>query len=158
MAVTRDEVSRDLAVDSAQSTTCPACAGCKDPGHSLCDPCTHRLPSTLRQGLCRGLQDDYVGALVDALNFLQADAFPRPAGDERTAMTPAMKAYLDKFVARQCAKRVAAATLRMNRRFNTQVPKSLRKYREAIAAEYDRLTERLDRDSRKLPFGVKRGK
>jgi hypothetical protein len=63
---------------SLRSTCCPACAGVKEQGKSLCTACYARLPEFAAADLRAAVDDGYEGLLLRALRTLGVRTFRLP--------------------------------------------------------------------------------
>jgi hypothetical protein len=73
--ITATDITRDMAIDSLYSQTCPACGGRKGEEKSLCYRDFCRLPAKIKADLYKFVGHGYEEALAAALTFLKADKF-----------------------------------------------------------------------------------
>lgn len=76
--IKREELTYENLVRSLRSTTCPACAGPKKTRMSVCLGCWRSLPKPLRNPLYNLIGEGYEAAMLEALNFLDAEKFHLP--------------------------------------------------------------------------------
>ena len=74
--------------ESLRRTKCPCCGGVKKPMQTFCSRDYYRLPPVLRQALYSRIGSGYAEAVVEALNFLEAEEFISPAPEVKDGPAP----------------------------------------------------------------------
>jgi hypothetical protein len=76
--ITREQLPTQILVDSLYSKVCPACGDRKGAEKSLCYSCYGALPPNFKRALYNRVGHGYAEAMLEALNFLEAEKVHMP--------------------------------------------------------------------------------